>query len=102
MPSSLEFPTRLFRGRSAAVVLACPRDCLYLTTLGDKFGRPVAARRGAVPGGRRPLTLELPRVRLPRSKYRLEVRVVARDNPGSVKYARSRLLRVSAPGSVSR
>jgi len=99
--SGLEFPIRLFRDQPASVVLTCARDCLYLITLDDKFARPVAARRGALRGGGRPLRLALPRVKLIRKKYRLEVRLVDRVDPGSVKYVRTRLLSVWRPQSVS-
>lgn len=95
--SALAFPKRLVRSTPAAVVLACTRDCLYLTTLDDKFGRPVVSRRGALRGGGRPLTLELPPANLRREKYRLEVRIVNRADPGAVTYRRSRLLRVTSP-----
>jgi hypothetical protein len=94
---ALAFPKRLVRSAPAAVVLACIRDCLYLVTLDDKFGRPVALRRGTLRGGGRSMTLELPKARLWRTKYRLEVRLVDRVKPGSVAYARSRLLRVTSP-----
>jgi hypothetical protein len=79
----------------------CVRDCLYLITLDDKFARPVASRRGALRGGAPPLRLALPPVELVRKKYRLEVRLVDRVDPASLKYVRSRLLSVWRPESVS-
>ena len=97
----LEFPTRLIRNEPASVALMCIRDCLYLITLDDKFARPVAARRGALRGGAAPVRLALPRMKLLHTKYRLEVRLVDRVHPGSVKYVRSRLLSVWRPESVS-
>ena len=83
--SAIEFPTELDASHPAAVVLACARDCLYLITLNDARGRPVAARRGALRGARRgALTLELPKAKLRRARYRLDVRLVDRVNPGAV------------------
>jgi len=84
--STLEFPAELDATQPAAVVLACARDCLYLITLEDARGRPVAARRGALRGARPgPLTLELPKTKLDDGAlYRLDVRLVDRVNPGAV------------------
>jgi len=94
--SAIEFPTELEVSRSAAVLLACVRDCLYLITLNDTRGRPVAARRGTLRGARRgPLTLELPKAKLDRARYRLDVRLVDRVNPGSVTRLTSKALRVN-------
>ena len=47
--STLDFPKELEAKAPAAVRLACARDCLYLITLDDARGRPVAARRGLAP-----------------------------------------------------
>jgi hypothetical protein len=94
--SAIEFPTELDASQPAAVVLACARDCLYLITLNDARGRPVAARRGALRGARRgALTLELPKAKLQRSRYRLDVRLVDRVNPGAVTRLTSKPLRVN-------
>jgi hypothetical protein len=76
-------------------VLGCARDCLYLITLDDARGRPVAARRGALRGARGALTLELPETKLERARYRLDVRIVDRVNPGAVTRLTSKPLRVS-------
>ena len=94
--SRIEFPQELEASQPAAVVLACARDCLYLITLEDARGRPVAARRGALLGARRgALTLELPRVKLDRARYRLDVRLVDQVNPGALTRLTSRSLRVN-------
>jgi hypothetical protein len=93
--STLEFPTKLDASAPAAVVLSCTRDCLYLITLDDARGRPVAARRGTLRGAGRALTLELPKTRLGRSVYRLDVRLVDRVNPGEVTRLTSGALPVS-------
>jgi hypothetical protein len=93
--STLEFPKELDASGSASVVLSCARDCLYLITLDDTRGRPVAARRGTLRGAGRPLTLELPNTRLYRSVYRLDVRLVDRVNPGEVTRVTSEALPVS-------
>jgi hypothetical protein len=53
-------------------------------TLDDALGRPVTARRGDLAGGGRPITLELPKAKLPADAYRLDVRLVDRVNPGAV------------------
>ena len=93
--STLDFPKELDASAPAAVNLACARDCLYLLTLDDARGRPVAARRGSLRGAGRALTLELPKTRLGRSIYRLDVRLVDRVNPGEVTRLTSGALRVS-------
>jgi hypothetical protein len=95
---TLEFPAELAASAPAAVLLACVRDCMYLITLGDARGRPVAARRGTLRGGGRPLTLELPEAKLDeRALYRLDVRLVDRVNPGAVTRLTSAALPVSRP-----
>jgi hypothetical protein len=93
--STLDFPKELDASAPAAVNLACARDCLYLLTLDDARGRPVASRRGSLRGAGRALTLELPKTRLGRSIYRLDVRLVDRVNPGEVTRLTSEALRVS-------
>jgi hypothetical protein len=93
--STLGFPKELDASAPAAIDLACARDCLYLLTLDDARGRPVAARRGSLRGAGRALTLELPKTRLGRSIYRLNVRLVDRVNPGEVTRLTSGALRVS-------
>jgi hypothetical protein len=82
--STITFPTELDASTSASVVLGCVRDCLYVIALTDGSGRPVSARRGTLTGGSRPITLELPKARLPGSGYRFDVRIVDRVNPGEV------------------
>ena len=64
----------------------CNRDCLYLVTLDDARGRPVVAKRGQLVGGVHSagVTLALPRASLPPGTYRIDVRLVARVNPGKV------------------
>ena len=100
--STLDFPKELGAKAPAAVRLACARDCLYLVTLDDARGRPVAARRGSLRGASRALTLELPKTTLGRSVYRLDVRLVDRVNPGEVTRLTSGALRVSrAPAARS-
>ena len=93
--STLEFPTELDASASASVVLGCVRDCLYVITLADGSGRPVAARRGTLTGGGRPITLELPKAKLSAAGYRFDVRIVDRVNPGEVSRTTSELLPVS-------
>ncbi len=93
--STLVFPTELDASASASVVLGCVRDCLYVITLTDGSGHPVSARRGTLTGGSRPITLELPKVKLSASSYRFDVRIVDRVNPGEVWRTTSELLPVS-------
>jgi hypothetical protein len=93
--STLQFPTELDASASASVVLGCVRDCLYVITLDDALGRPVAARRGDLTGGGRPITLELPKVKLPADTYRLDVRLIDRVNPGAVARLQSAALPVT-------
>ena len=94
-PQTMAWVASLDASAPAAVNLACARDCLYLLTLDDARGRPVAARRGSLRGAGRALTLELPKTRLGRSVYRLNVRLVDRVNPGEVTRLTSGALRVS-------
>ena len=94
---TLEFPAELDPSASPSVLLSCLRDCLYLVTLDDAQGRPASARRGELRGGGKPLTLELPKARLDRDQYRLDVRLVDRVNPGAVTRLASPLLPVSRP-----
>ena len=93
--STLTFPDELDSSSQPAVALACARDCLYLVTLNDARGRPVAARRGSLRGGGRALTLELPKTKLGGAHYRFDVRLVDRVNPGPVTRLTSGLLPVS-------
>ena len=95
--STLEFPTELDATQPASVVLACARDCLYLIMLEDARGRPLVARRGALRGARPgPLKLELPKLD-DRARYRLDVRLVDRINPGAVTRRTSGPLTVIRP-----
>jgi hypothetical protein len=84
LPFDVQYPTTLTQ--PVAVSLNCNRDCLYLVTLDRADGRPVVARRGQINGGpTSPLTrVTLPRVKLAPGTYRLDLRVVARVNPGPV------------------
>src|SRR5262249_42676955 len=93
--SALMFPTEIEPSSTIGVRLSCVRDCLYLITLDDARGRPVSARRGAIRGGGAPLTLGLPDVKLKGTRYRLDVRLVDRVNPGPVARLTSPLLPVN-------
>lgn len=68
------------------VSLNCDRDCLYLATLDRADGRPVVAVRGELAGGveGQSAALRLPRGQVPPGTYRIDVRLVARVNPGAV------------------
>ena len=69
--STLVFPTELDASASA-VGRARLRPRLPLPDHADgRRGRPVSARRGTLTGGSRPITLELPKVKLSASSYRL-------------------------------
>jgi hypothetical protein len=92
VPTTLTFPAELSRSSAASVLLGCSRDCLYLVTLDRANGRPLVARRGALDGGGQATTITLPKRNLPRGGYRLDVRLVSRVDPGSVKRVRSGLL----------
>jgi hypothetical protein len=84
LPFEIQYPTALTE--PIVVSLNCNRDCLYLVTLDRADGRPVVARRGQINGGpSSPLTrVTLPQAKLAAGSYRLDVRVVARVNPGPV------------------
>jgi hypothetical protein len=84
LPSVVEYPATL--AQPIAVTLNCNRDCLYLVTLDRADGRPVVARRGQLDGGPgKGLTrVVLPKAKLSAGTYRVDVRVVARVNPGPV------------------
>jgi len=84
LPYEIQYPTSL--AQPLAVSLNCNRDCLYLVTLDRGDGRPVVARRGQLTGGpASPLTkVVLPNAKLAAGSYRLDVRIVARVNPGPV------------------
>ncbi|MFL5927374.1 MAG: D-glucuronyl C5-epimerase family protein [Gaiellaceae bacterium] len=81
----VQFPTAL-APQPIAVALNCNRDCLYLVTLDRADGRPVVARRGELAGGvaGRVTRIALPKAKLPRGTYKVDVRLVARVNPGPV------------------
>jgi hypothetical protein len=81
-PFDVQFPTALTQ--PIAVSLNCNRDCLYLVTLDSADGRPVVAHRGQLNGGpSSPLTkITLPKAKLAAGSYRVDVRIVARVNPG--------------------
>ena len=93
-PTALTFPARLQAGTPVSIVLGCDRDCLYLVTLERAGGRPVAATRGVLAGGLPARTVLLPARRLPPGRYRLDVRLVSRVNPGPLTRRRSPLLGV--------
>ncbi|HJU35877.1 MAG TPA: D-glucuronyl C5-epimerase family protein [Gaiellaceae bacterium] len=92
--TTLTFPAQLSNSSAASVVLGCSRDCLYLVTLDRANGRPIVARHGALEGGNAAETIALPKRKLARGSYRLDVRLVSRFDPGVVKRVRSGLLSV--------
>jgi hypothetical protein len=83
-PFAVQFPTALTQ--PIAVSLNCNRDCLYLITLDGADGRPVVARRGQITGGPSSelTTITLPKAKLTAGAYKVDVRLVARVNPGTV------------------
>ncbi len=83
-PFDIQYPSALTQ--PIAVSFNCNRDCLYLVTLDGADGRPVVAHRGQLNGGpASPLTrVTLPRAKLAPGTYRIDVRVVARVNAGTV------------------
>jgi hypothetical protein len=83
-PYEVQYPTGL--AQPIAVSLNCNRDCLYLVTLDSADGRPVVAHRGRLNGGpSSALTrITLPQTKLAAGSYRVDVRIVARVNPGPV------------------
>jgi hypothetical protein len=91
-PTTLTFPARLSRSSAASVVFGCSRDCLYLVTLDRADGRPVVAGRGSLVGGAAARTITLPKRKLPSGRYRLDVRLASRVDPGAVKRIRSGLV----------
>jgi hypothetical protein len=93
-PTALTFPTELSGSSASSVVLACSRDCLYLVTLDRADGRPVVAERGMLNGAAAATTIALPLRKLPPGRYRLDVRLVSRVDPGTVKRVRSGWLAV--------
>ena len=84
LPYEVQYPDVLTQ--PLAVSLNCNRDCLYLVTLDRADGLPVVANRGQLNGGpSSPLTkIVLPRAKLAPGSYRIDVRIVARVNPGAV------------------
>jgi hypothetical protein len=84
LPYEVQYPDVLTQ--PLAVSLNCNRDCLYLVTLDRADGLPVVANRGQLNGGpSSPLTkIVLPRAKLAPGSYRVDVRIVARVNPGAV------------------
>jgi D-glucuronyl C5-epimerase-like protein len=93
-PTALAFPGQLSSSAAPSVVLGCSRDCLYLVSLDRADGRPVAAARGTLTGGAAARTITLPKRKLHRGRYRLDVRLVSRVDPGAVKRLRSGWLTV--------
>jgi hypothetical protein len=84
VPFAVQYPTALTP--PIAVSLNCNRDCLYLVTLDRADGRPVVARRGLIKGGPSSelTTITLPKAKLTAGAYKVDVRLVARVNPGPV------------------
>jgi len=83
-PTTLTWPDQLSSSSPASVTLGCSRDCLYLVSLEGGNGRPVAARRGTLQGGAAAQTIALPEHTLSPGRYRLDVRLVSRVDPGPV------------------
>ena len=79
--ATLEYPDTL--AQPVTVRLGCDRDCIYLLELDRADGKPVAARRGALPGGAA-APIALPKVKLKRGSYTIVVRLLAQVNPGAV------------------
>jgi D-glucuronyl C5-epimerase C-terminus len=82
-PTVLVFPTAVTSAVATAVSLACNRDCLYLVTLEGPDGAPIVAKRGALDGGVA-ARIALPKAKLVPGSYKVDVRLVARVNPGAV------------------
>jgi hypothetical protein len=84
--TTIGWPTSLASG-TVSVSVDCSRDCLYLVTLLNEQGAPVVARRGQLvggPSGKR-ATIALPKANLVAGRtYTVDVRLVARVNPGAV------------------
>jgi hypothetical protein len=83
-PTALTFPTSLAGSSAAAVSLGCDRDCLYLVSLLRGNGRPLVAARGSLKGGFPARTITLPGQRLAPGRYRFDVRLLSRVDPGAV------------------
>jgi hypothetical protein len=85
LPFTVEYPTAL-SPQPIRVSFNCNRDCLYLVTLNRADGRPELARRGQIEGGpeRKPTVIALPKTKLRAGTYTIDVRLVARVNPGTV------------------
>ena len=83
-PTALTFPDVLTGSSATAVSLGCDRDCLYLVSLLRANGRPVVSARGTLKGGYPAATVTLPAQRLAAGRYRLDVRLVSRVDPGPV------------------
>ena len=84
LPFDVQYPSSLTQ--PVTVSLNCNRDCLYLVTLDSADGRPVVAHRGQLNGGPSGAVtrITLPRAKLAPGAYRIDVRTVARVNPGPV------------------
>lgn len=80
--TTLEYPATLTQ--PVSVTLACDRDCLYLVTLERADGTPIVAARDQLAGGAAPRTITLPTAKLAAGSYTIQVRLVARVNPGAV------------------
>jgi len=83
-PTALTFPSQLGSSSATAVSVGCDRDCLYLVSLLRANGRPVVAARGALNGGYPARTIALPGQHLAAGRYRVDVRLVSRVDPGAV------------------
>jgi hypothetical protein len=85
LPFTVEYPAALSPA-PIRVAVNCNRDCLYLVTLDRADGTPELARRGQIQGGpnRQPTVIALPKAKLRPGTYTVDVRLVARVNPGVV------------------
>jgi hypothetical protein len=95
--TTLTLPGQLSRTSQPQVTLGCNRDCLYLATLVNGGGHPVAAVRGGLQGGAAAKTIALPVRKLAAGRYRVDVRLVSRVNPGAVMRRTSAWLTVGQP-----
>ncbi len=83
-PTGLAFPEQIEAGVPASAAVGCDRDCLYLVALVRSNGRPIAAAHGALEGGYPAHAITLPTRHLAQGRYRIDVRLVSRVNPGAV------------------
>ena len=82
LPSDVEWPTAL-TDAPVSVAVNCNRDCIYLVTLDRSDGQPVVAKRGQLDGGVL-ARITLPKAKLAPGTYKVDLRLVARVNPGTM------------------